>query len=74
MPDTPTKRGGKRPNTGGKRKGAGRKSLADQGKTARTETLSLRVEPDIKAWLEANGGSKKHYALLRNAYINALIY
>lgn len=49
MPE-PKQRGGKRPNTGGKRVGAGRKS-----KTGRTERLTISIRPDLKQAIENSG-------------------
>lgn len=42
--ETVKKRGGKRPNTGGKRVGAGRKTT-----TGRTEKLTISIRPDLRA-------------------------
>lgn len=66
-------RGGKRPGTGGRREGAGRKPLSEHGKQARTARFLLSVEPDLSDWLKQHGGSKFAYELLRKAFIESLI-
>lgn len=70
MTEPQSQRGGKRPNTGGARPGAGRKPNVEKGlPPGRSVSVACAVEPDIKDWLDENGGSALHYQILREAYI-----
>lgn len=67
MPYTPS------PTRGGKRPGSGRKPRADTDHPARTETVSVKVEPDLKRFIIEQGGSAYLYKLIQRDHIQSLI-
>src|SRR5579859_229520 len=55
------------PRPGGPRPGARRKTNEERGVTSRTCRVSVHVEPDLAAWVDAQGGPRWLYALIRAA-------
>lgn len=69
--ETPKPRGGSRPGAGGKREGAGRKAVDPFN--PRTVTVSAKVEPELKDWLERQpeGASEFIRSLILRAEIDS---
>lgn len=61
----------RKPGSGGARPGAGRPTLP--GQAGRTVTVSAKVSQAEADWLKANGGSRKVYLLIREAFNQSLI-